>query len=149
MGRPLGCLECTSHVYTKVLLHPPDGQGRPALAKARPSRETESTLFRFLLSGARSASSRVFLVFCFYPIRQYHSGVRFIPQKKPAGTIVSQSTPGQDIELAAIHRYNMWPTAPPESQVPVPQVFVLCEDRDIIGTPSTSWSFSGVLLYLY
>jgi aminoglycoside phosphotransferase (APT) family kinase protein len=37
--------------------------------------------------------------------------------------------------LAAIHKYNTRPTTPPESRVPVPQVFALCEDRDVIGTP--------------
>lgn len=37
--------------------------------------------------------------------------------------------------LAAIHKHNSRPTTPPESRVPVPQVFVLCEDSDVIGTP--------------
>jgi len=51
--------ERTSHAYTEVLRHPPDGrlcQGLAALAKAkpdeRPSREAESTLFRFLTGHA-------------------------------------------------------------------------------------------------
>ena len=37
--------------------------------------------------------------------------------------------------LAAIHKHNSRPTTPPESRVPVPQVFVLCEDSEVIGTP--------------
>lgn len=37
--------------------------------------------------------------------------------------------------LAAIYKYNTRPTTLPESRVPVPQAFVLCEDRDVIGTP--------------
>ena len=37
--------------------------------------------------------------------------------------------------LAAIHKYNARPTTTQQSRVPVPQVFVLCEDVDVIGTP--------------
>ncbi|KAI0301709.1 protein kinase subdomain-containing protein PKL/CAK/ACAD [Multifurca ochricompacta] len=37
--------------------------------------------------------------------------------------------------LAAIHNYNSRPTTAPEARVPVPQVFVLCEDKEVIGTP--------------
>jgi aminoglycoside phosphotransferase (APT) family kinase protein len=37
--------------------------------------------------------------------------------------------------LAAINKHNARPTTPPELRVPVPQVFVLCEDSDVIGTP--------------
>ena len=37
--------------------------------------------------------------------------------------------------LAAIHKYNTRSTTPQQLRVPVPQVFVLCEDVDIIGTP--------------
>jgi aminoglycoside phosphotransferase (APT) family kinase protein len=37
--------------------------------------------------------------------------------------------------LAAIHKHNTKATTPPELRVPVPQVFVLCEDVDVIGTP--------------
>ena len=51
--------ERTSHAYTEVLRHPPDGrlcQGLAALAKSKPdkkpSREAESTLFRFLMGHA-------------------------------------------------------------------------------------------------
>jgi aminoglycoside phosphotransferase (APT) family kinase protein len=37
--------------------------------------------------------------------------------------------------LAAIHKHNIRPTTPPESCVPIPKVFALCEDVDVIGTP--------------
>ena len=37
--------------------------------------------------------------------------------------------------LAALHKHNTKATTPPELRVPVPQVFVLCEDIDVIGTP--------------
>jgi aminoglycoside phosphotransferase (APT) family kinase protein len=92
----------------------------------------------YFLTDARSAFSRVFLVLCFYLIRQYRSGARFVLRKKPAGNLVSQTAHQVEREytvLAAIHKYNTRSTTPPESRVPVPQVFVLCEDRDVIGTP--------------
>ncbi|KAH9985466.1 kinase-like protein [Russula vinacea] len=65
-------------------------------------------------------------------------GARFVLRKKPAGNLVSQTAHQVEREytvLAAIHKYNTRPTTPPESRVPVPQVFVLCEDCDVIGTP--------------
>ena len=92
----------------------------------------------YFLTDARSAFTRIFLAFCFYLIRRYHSGARFVLRKKPAGKLVSQTAHQVEREyavLAAIHKYNTRPTTPPQSRVPVPQVFVLCEDRDIIGTP--------------
>ncbi len=92
----------------------------------------------YFLTDARSAFSRVFLLFCFYLIRRYHSGARFVLRKKPAGKLVSETAHQVEREytvLAAIHKYNTRPTTPPESRVPVPQVFVLCEDRGVIGTP--------------
>jgi aminoglycoside phosphotransferase (APT) family kinase protein len=92
----------------------------------------------YFLTDARSAFSCVFLVFCFYLIRQYLSGACFVLRKKPAGSLVSQTAHQVEREytvLAAIHKYNTRPTTTPESRVPVPQVFVLCEDRDVIGTP--------------
>ncbi|KAI9452375.1 APH-domain-containing protein [Lactarius psammicola] len=65
-------------------------------------------------------------------------GLRFVLRKKPAGQLVSQTAHQVEREytvLAAIHKHNSRPTTPPESHVPVPQVFVLCEDSDVIGTP--------------
>jgi aminoglycoside phosphotransferase (APT) family kinase protein len=59
-------------------------------------------------------------------------------RKKPAGKLVSQTAHQVEREytvLAAIHKYNTRATTPPESRVPVPQVFVLCEDVGVIGTP--------------
>src|SRR6267154_3490253 len=92
----------------------------------------------YFLTDARSAFTRVSLVFCSHLIRQYHSGARFVLRKKPAGKLVSQTAHQVEREytvLAAIHKYNTRPTTLPESRVPVPQVFVLCNDRDVIGTP--------------
>lgn len=65
-------------------------------------------------------------------------GLRFVLRKKPAGQLVSQTAHQVEREytvLAAIHKHNSRATTPPESRVPVPQVFVLCEDSGVIGTP--------------
>ncbi|KAH9009900.1 kinase-like domain-containing protein [Lactarius pseudohatsudake] len=65
-------------------------------------------------------------------------GLRFVLRKKPAGQLVSQTAHQVEREytvLAAIHKHNSRPTTPAESRVPVPQVFVLCEDSEVIGTP--------------
>ncbi|KAI9441903.1 kinase-like domain-containing protein [Lactarius indigo] len=65
-------------------------------------------------------------------------GVRFVLRKKPAGELVSQTAHQVEREytvLAAIHKHNSRPTTLPKSRVPVPQVFVLCEDNEVIGTP--------------
>ena len=59
-------------------------------------------------------------------------------RKKPAGKLVSQTAHQVEREytvLAAIHKHNSRPTTLPEARVPVPQVFVLCEDSEVIGTP--------------
>lgn len=77
-------------------------------------------------------------MFYFHLILLSDSGARFVLRKKPAGKLVSQTAHQVEREyivLAAIHKYNTRPTTPPESRVPVPQVFVLCEDCSIIGTP--------------
>ncbi|KAI0260136.1 kinase-like domain-containing protein [Gloeopeniophorella convolvens] len=66
------------------------------------------------------------------------SGARFVLRKKPVGKLVSQTAHQVEREytvLAAIHKHNTRPTTPPEKRVPVPQVFVLCEDNDVVGTP--------------
>ncbi|KAF8472391.1 kinase-like domain-containing protein [Russula ochroleuca] len=71
-------------------------------------------------------------------------GARFVARKKPAGKLVSQTAHQVEREytvLAAIHKYNTRPTTPPESRVPVPQVLVLCEDVDVIGTPFYTMEF--------
>jgi aminoglycoside phosphotransferase (APT) family kinase protein len=65
-------------------------------------------------------------------------GQRFVLRKKPAGKLVSRTAHQVEREytvLAAIHKHNLLPTTRPESRVPVPQVFGLCEDSDVIGTP--------------
>ena len=77
-------------------------------------------------------------MFCLHLILLSQSGARFVLRKKPAGNLVSQTAHQVEREytvLAAIHKYNTRPTTPPESRVPVPQVFVLCEDCNVIGTP--------------
>ncbi|KAI9507758.1 protein kinase subdomain-containing protein PKL/CAK/ACAD [Russula earlei] len=65
-------------------------------------------------------------------------GSRFVLRKKPEGKLVSQTAHQVEREytvLAAIHSYNIRSTTLPELRVPVPQVFVLCEDSSVIGTP--------------
>ena len=86
----------------------------------------------------------VCVVFLVSPARRHHSelhhsrGLRFVLRKKPAGKLLSQTAHQVEREytvLAAIHKHNSRPTTPPELRVPVPRVFVLCEDNEVIGTP--------------
>jgi len=65
-------------------------------------------------------------------------GLRFVLRKKPVGKLLSQTAHQVEREytvLAAIHKHNSRASTPVESRVPVPQVFVLCEDSAVIGTP--------------
>ncbi|KIO22657.1 hypothetical protein M407DRAFT_79013 [Tulasnella calospora MUT 4182] len=65
-------------------------------------------------------------------------GSRFVLRKKPAGSLLSRTAHAVEREfrvLHAINEYNQKPGTLPSSKVPVPQVFVLCEDNSIIGTP--------------
>lgn len=94
----------------------------------------------YFLTDARSAFLVAFFshITAFCLIRQYHSGARFVLRKKPAGNLLSETAHQVEREhavLAAIHKYNTRATTLPESRVPVPQVFILCEDSNVIGTP--------------
>ncbi|KAG8934852.1 hypothetical protein FRC01_014018 [Tulasnella sp. 417] len=65
-------------------------------------------------------------------------GSRFVLRKKPAGSLLSRTAHAVEREyrvLHAINEYNRKTGTPPSSKVPVPQVFVLCEDNSVIGTP--------------
>jgi len=37
--------------------------------------------------------------------------------------------------LHAIHKHNILPSTTPEYRIPVPEVYALCEDVNVIGTP--------------
>ncbi|EPQ55193.1 APH-domain-containing protein [Gloeophyllum trabeum ATCC 11539] len=66
------------------------------------------------------------------------SNTRWVLRKKPAGQLLS--TTAHQIEreytiLNAIHRHNVKSSTPSEQNVPVPEPIILCEDKEIIGTP--------------
>ncbi|KAG2153193.1 kinase-like domain-containing protein [Suillus clintonianus] len=68
----------------------------------------------------------------------FSSAKRFVLRKKPAGQLLSSTAHQIEREyriLSALHRYNTSPTTKPEQIVHVPQPFVLCEDKSVIGTP--------------
>ncbi len=48
--------------------------------------------------------TRFVLVFCFHLIPQFHSGVRFVLRKKPAGKLVSQTAHQVEREYAVPRR---------------------------------------------
>ncbi|KAG8949392.1 hypothetical protein FRC04_008627 [Tulasnella sp. 424] len=65
-------------------------------------------------------------------------GSRFVLRKKPAGSLLSPTAHAVEREfrvLHAINEYNQKTGTPHSSKVPVPRVFVLCEDNSVIGTP--------------
>ncbi|KZT21077.1 kinase-like protein [Neolentinus lepideus HHB14362 ss-1] len=66
------------------------------------------------------------------------SNHRWVLRKKPAGQLLS--TTAHQIEreytiIHAIHQHNIKPSTPAEERVPVPEPVVLCEDKEVIGTP--------------
>lgn len=66
------------------------------------------------------------------------SNTRWVLRKKPAGQLLS--TTAHQIEreytiLNAIHRHNVKSSTPSEQNVPVPEPIILCEDKEVIGTP--------------
>ncbi|KAG8894502.1 hypothetical protein FRB99_001219, partial [Tulasnella sp. 403] len=65
-------------------------------------------------------------------------GTRYVLRKKPVGALLSPTAHAVEREyrvLNAINCYNQKSATPPSSRVPVPQVYVLCEDKSVIGTP--------------
>ncbi|SPO31870.1 related to Phosphotransferase enzyme family domain protein [Ustilago trichophora] len=63
---------------------------------------------------------------------------RYVLRKKPPGSLLSSTAHAVEREyriLKAVHTYTA--SLPPNSpdRVPVPEVFCLCEDNDIVGTP--------------
>lgn len=63
---------------------------------------------------------------------------RFVLRKKPAGQLLSSTAhqiEREYIMLQALHRHNTLSSTPPEQVVPVPEPIILCEDKDVIGTP--------------
>jgi len=65
------------------------------------------------------------------------SGTKYVLRKKPVGTLLSPTAHAVEREyrvLAAINKHNETSTVE-ASCVPVPRVFVLCEDSAVIGTP--------------
>ncbi|KAH9834079.1 kinase-like domain-containing protein [Rhodofomes roseus] len=63
---------------------------------------------------------------------------RYVLRKKPAGQLVSSTAHQIEREytmLRALHKHNTNPSTPPEGRVPIPEPIILCEDKEIIGTP--------------
>jgi aminoglycoside phosphotransferase (APT) family kinase protein len=56
------------------------------------------------------------------------NGAKFVLRKKPPGNIVSSASHQVEREYRAMHALRT-------SNVPVPEVFCLCEDSSVIGTP--------------
>ena len=66
------------------------------------------------------------------------SATRFVLRKKPAGELVASTAHQIEREytmLRALHTHNTKPSTPPERRVPIPEPIVLCEDKEVIGTP--------------
>ncbi|EPT00340.1 hypothetical protein FOMPIDRAFT_1101889, partial [Fomitopsis schrenkii] len=63
---------------------------------------------------------------------------QFVLRKKPAGQLVSATAHQIEREytmLRALHAHNTNPSTPPERRVPIPEPIVLCEDKEVVGTP--------------
>ncbi|KAI0079245.1 protein kinase subdomain-containing protein PKL/CAK/ACAD [Panus rudis PR-1116 ss-1] len=63
---------------------------------------------------------------------------KWVLRKKPAGQLLSSTAHQIEREftmLNALHKHNTNPSTTPEQRVPVPQPIVLCEDKEVIGTP--------------
>lgn len=63
----------------------------------------------------------------------------FVLRKKPAGQLLSSTAHQIEREyrmLSALHKHNTSnPNISPDEMVPVPEPFILCEDKEVIGTP--------------
>ncbi|KIW62653.1 hypothetical protein PV04_10810 [Phialophora macrospora] len=55
-------------------------------------------------------------------------GVKYVMRKKPPGSLLSRTAHRVDREYKIIHALG-------QTDVPVPKVYCLCEDNDVIGTP--------------
>ncbi|KZT35201.1 kinase-like protein [Sistotremastrum suecicum HHB10207 ss-3] len=65
-------------------------------------------------------------------------GVRFVLRKKPAGQLLSSTAHQIEREftmLEALDKWNKRSTTLPSRRVPVPEPIILCEDKNVIGTP--------------
>jgi len=63
---------------------------------------------------------------------------RFVLRKKPAGNLLSSTAHQIEREytiLKALHKHNISPSISPEQIMPVPTPIILCEDKEVIGTP--------------
>jgi aminoglycoside phosphotransferase (APT) family kinase protein len=56
-------------------------------------------------------------------------GTRFVLRKKPGGKLVSQSAHAVEREYRIIHALGE------NTDIPVPKVYCLCQDENVIGTP--------------
>jgi aminoglycoside phosphotransferase (APT) family kinase protein len=68
----------------------------------------------------------------------FDSKKRYVLRKKPAGRLISNTAHQIEREytmLRALHQHNVNPSTPRDRVVPVPEPFILCEDKDVIGTP--------------
>ncbi|SPO31984.1 related to aminoglycoside phosphotransferase [Ustilago trichophora] len=63
---------------------------------------------------------------------------RYVLRKKPPGSLLSSTAHAVEREyriLKAVHTYTSSLPLDSPDRVPVPEVFCLCEDNDIVGTP--------------
>ncbi|KAI0724696.1 kinase-like protein [Fomitopsis betulina] len=63
---------------------------------------------------------------------------RFVLRKKPTGQLVSATAHQIEREytmLRALHVHNTNPSTAAERRVPIPEPIVLCEDKEVVGTP--------------
>ncbi|KNC99615.1 uncharacterized protein SPPG_05002 [Spizellomyces punctatus DAOM BR117] len=57
------------------------------------------------------------------------NSTRYVLRKKPPGTLISQTAHAVEREYKVLHALGT------RTNVPVPKVYVLCEDKEILGTP--------------
>ncbi|KZO94290.1 APH-domain-containing protein [Calocera viscosa TUFC12733] len=66
------------------------------------------------------------------------SGKRFVLRRKPTGPLLSPTAHAIEREfrvLRALSTHNHSPNTPPHARVPVPDVYALCEDPEVLGAP--------------
>lgn len=63
---------------------------------------------------------------------------RYVLRKKPGGLLLSATAHQIEREytmLRALHKHNTSSSTSPDAIVPVPEPIILCEDKEVVGTP--------------
>lgn len=71
----------------------------------------------------------------------YISQQQYVLRKKPPGALLSSTAHAVEREYRIIHALAT------KTDVPVPKVYVLCEDNDVIGTPFYVMEFLAGRIY--